>query len=44
MGKYKMAEPLYKEALEIREKLLGRNNIDTGTTLNNLAGLYQNTG
>jgi tetratricopeptide (TPR) repeat protein len=44
MGKYKVAEPLYREALEIRKKLFGPNHIDTGTTLNNLAGLYQNIG
>src|SRR6202790_1229752 len=44
MGDYAEAEPLYKEALEIRQKVLGRDHPDTAQSLNNLAGLYKATG
>ena len=43
-GKYKEAEPLYKRALEIREKALGPDHPDTATCLNNLALLYRDQG
>ncbi|MFC2032217.1 tetratricopeptide repeat protein, partial [Chloroflexota bacterium] len=43
-GLYKEAEPLYKRALEIREKVLGPEHPDTATSLNNLAGLYNDQG
>src|SRR5208282_309943 len=33
-------EPLYQEALGIRQKILGPDHRDTATSLNNLAGLY----
>ena len=38
------AEPLYERAFAIREKALGPDHPDTATPLNNLAGLYQDTG
>ena len=44
MGDYAKAEPLYKEALEIRRKVLGREHPDTATSLDNLAGLYRAMG
>ena len=44
MGDYAKAEPLYKEALEIRQKVLGREHPDTATSLNNLAELYEAMG
>ena len=44
MGDYAKAEPLYKEALEIRQKVLGREHPDTATSLNNLAELYRGMG
>ena len=37
LGKYKDAEPLCKRALEIREKVLGRDHPDVVKQLNNLA-------
>jgi CHAT domain-containing protein/Flp pilus assembly protein TadD len=43
-GEYAKAEPLYKEALEIRQKVLGREHPDTAQSLNNLALLYQAMG
>jgi CHAT domain-containing protein/tetratricopeptide (TPR) repeat protein len=43
-GEYAKAEPLYKEALEIRQKVLGREHPDTALSLNNLALLYQAMG
>jgi tetratricopeptide (TPR) repeat protein len=39
-GRYVEAEPLYKQALETREKALGKDHPSTATSLNNLAGLY----
>ena len=42
MGEYAKAEPLYQEALRIRQKVLGPENPDTAISLNNLAVLYQN--
>ena len=44
MDDYAKAEPLLKEALEIRRKVLGREHPDTATSLNNLAELYQAMG
>lgn len=41
-GKYKDAEPLCKRALEIREKVLGKDHPDVAKQLNNLALLCQN--
>jgi len=43
-GSYSEAEPLYKRALEISEKALGKDHPDVATTLNNLAGLYDSQG
>ena len=39
-GRYAEAEPLYQRALAIREKALGPDHPDVGTSLNNLAALY----
>ncbi len=39
-GRYKEAEPLYQQALAIRQKQLGDNHPDTARSLNDLAGLY----
>ena len=44
MGDYAKAEPLYRQALEIRKRALGENHPDYATSLNNLAGLYQAMG
>ena len=44
MGDYAKAEPLYKEALEIRQKVLGRDHPDTAISLNNLAYLELDLG
>ena len=38
-GKYDEAEPLYKESLAIRKKVLGDEHPDVAESLNNLAGL-----
>ena len=43
MGAYDRAEPLYRQALEIRKKALGEEHPDYATGLSNLAGLYQAT-
>ena len=40
-GDYARAEPLYRQALEIRKKALGENHPDYAASLNNLATLYQ---
>ena len=39
-GRYSEAEPLYQEALALRQRLLGNDHPDVATSLNNLAGLY----
>ena len=39
-GHYADAEPLFKKALAIAEKVKGPNHIDVGNLLNNLAELY----
>lgn len=43
-GDYKKAEPLYKQALSIREKALGPDHPDTTMSLRNLAVLYRRMG
>ncbi|MBD2675739.1 tetratricopeptide repeat protein, partial [Aphanizomenon flos-aquae FACHB-1416] len=42
--KYKEAEPLYQQALALRQKLLGDDHPDVATSLNNLALLYYSQG
>ena len=44
MGEYAKAEPLFQEALRIRQKVLGPEHPDTAQSLNNLAELYQDMG
>ncbi|MDP3105470.1 MAG: tetratricopeptide repeat protein [Candidatus Methanoperedens sp.] len=41
---YSEAEPMYRRALEINEKLLGKNDSNIATSLNNLAALYKSQG
>jgi tetratricopeptide (TPR) repeat protein len=43
-GEYAKAEPLYQEALRIRQKVLGPEHPDTALSLNNLGSLYQAMG
>lgn len=43
-GKYAEAEPLYTQALEILEKVLGPNHPNVATVLENMAELYKKTG
>ncbi len=40
-GKYNEAIPLAEQALAILKKVLGENHLNTATSLNNLAGLYE---
>ena len=42
--KYAEAERLYRRALAIEEKALGRDHADVATTLNDLAGVYERQG
>ena len=44
MGEYAKAEPLYQEALRIRQKVLGPEHPEVATSLNNLAALYNAMG
>ncbi len=44
MGVYAKAEPLYQQALVIREKVVGPEHPDTATSLNDLAQLYVKMG
>ena len=44
MGEYAKAEPLYQEALGIRQKALGPEHFETASSLNNLAMLYWSMG
>ena len=44
MGDYAKAEPLYRKALRIRQKVFGPEHPDTATSLNNLAALYNDMG
>jgi tetratricopeptide (TPR) repeat protein len=41
---YSEAEPMYRRALEIREKSLGKDHPSVANSLNNLAGLYREQG
>ena len=43
-GSYAEADPLYKQALDIKKSALGEDHPDYATSLNNLAGLYDNMG
>ena len=43
-GRYSEAEPLYRRALEARERVLGTEHPDTLISVNNLAALYQAQG
>ena len=43
-GRYNKAEPLYKRALDIREKTLGSDHPYVAISLDNLANLYYNQG
>ncbi|MFM7449309.1 MAG: tetratricopeptide repeat protein [Leptolyngbyaceae cyanobacterium] len=43
-GRYEEAEPLLREALQLRRELLGERNPDVATSLNNLALLYNAQG
>ncbi len=44
MAQYAQAEPLYRQALDIRKKLLGEKHPAYATSLNNLAVLYKSMG
>ena len=44
MGRHAEAEPLYKQAMEIRRTALGERHPDYATSLNNLAVLYDAMG
>ena len=43
-GRYTEAEQLFKQILEITEKVLGKDHLDTADSLNNLAILYHDQG
>ncbi|MBD2509794.1 tetratricopeptide repeat protein [Nostoc muscorum FACHB-395] len=43
-GRYSEAEPLYKKALELRQRLLGEEHPDVAISYNNLALLYSDQG
>ena len=43
-GKLRQAERYHKRALNMKEKLLGRNHVEIALTLNNLAVLYKAQG
>ena len=43
-GQYAEAEPLYKQAMEIRRTALGERHPDYAASLNNLAMLYRRDG
>ncbi|MBE7384368.1 MAG: tetratricopeptide repeat protein [Leptolyngbya sp. SIO1E4] len=43
-GRYEEAEPLYTQALEMNQQLLGKSHPSIALNLNNLAGLYQAQG
>jgi hypothetical protein len=43
-GKYNQAEPLYRRAIEIDEKVLGKDHPGVATDYNNHAGLLQDQG
>ena len=44
IGKYAAAEPLYRQALEVRRAALGERDLAVAESLNNLAVLYHATG
>ena len=44
MGEYAKAEPLFQEALRIRQKILGPEHPETAISLNNLGALYWTMG
>ncbi len=44
MGEYQKVELLYLKALNIGEKILGKEHPHTATSYNNLAGLYESMG
>jgi tetratricopeptide (TPR) repeat protein len=44
VGRYSEAEPLYKQSLAIREKVLGPNHSEVAASLNNLVLLYGKQG
>src|SRR5260370_732406 len=44
IGQYQKAEPLYKQALNIRKGVQGDHHPDYGTSVNNLAALYYSMG
>ena len=44
MGDYARAEPLYRQAMEIRKQVLGEKHPDYAVSLNNLAELYEAMG
>ncbi len=43
-AQYELAEPFLQRALAIRERVLGAEDPDTASSLNNLAGLYKDQG
>jgi tetratricopeptide (TPR) repeat protein len=43
-GNYSLAEPLYRDCLEVARKRLGEEHPDVATSLNNLAALYRSQG
>jgi tetratricopeptide (TPR) repeat protein len=43
-GRYAEAEPLYRQALQLRRSLLGEEHPDVAESLNNLASLYSSQG
>ncbi len=43
-GDYTRAEPLYRRALEVRERVLGEEHPSTLSSINNLAGLLDSKG
>ncbi len=42
LKEYKLAEPLHKESLKIRQDILGKKHPDIAKSLNNLGGIYYN--
>ncbi|MBO3462005.1 tetratricopeptide repeat protein [Aetokthonos hydrillicola] len=43
-GRNEEAEPLYEQALQLKQQLLGDDHPDVAASLNNLAGLYESQG
>ena len=44
MGRYKDAEPLYKQVLAIREKAFGKNHPKVANVLEDMSALYKKMG